>query len=406
MWQASHLEELLSPGTLTVTVRILFFFVKNTHNLSDVSHHSGVPFVLIRKEPKDHGTGKIVELDIETASNLVLVDDVMSSGSTAREAIANIRRSGVPLKVVAVLCIVNRCLGAPSMVPETDIPLHSLFTLEDLIPKRKSFAERATLAPTRASQLLFQLMQRRQTNLCFSADLGKRSLHTYSSRLVGNEKPSSLFFLDSGEELIRVLRQVAPFIVAVKVHFDAVKNLNVAELFRVARANQLLVIGDRKFADIGATVRKQLAQHPAATLPHVMDACTIHTIAGTAGVRELAHRKIGAILIGEMSNAGNSVTGDRVQDAAQESSCISGVVCQARANCEIGDGVVYFTPGVHLEATTDGGDQRYRDCYQAIAVQQNDVVIVGRGIYADPNPAEAAERYQHAAWSAHTARLN
>jgi orotidine 5'-phosphate decarboxylase subfamily 1 len=348
-----------------------------------VSHHSGVPFVLIRKAPKDHGTGKIVEVDIETASNLVLVDDVMSSGSTAREAIANIRRSGVPLKVVAVLCIVNRCFGAPAMVPETDIPLYSLFSLEDLIPKRKSFAERALIATTPTSQLLFQLMQRRQTTVCFSADL------------------------ESGDELIRVLGQVAPFIVAVKVHFDAVKNLNIPELFRVARDNQLLVIGDRKFADIGATVRKQLAQHPATTLPHVMDACTIHTIAGTAGVRELAHRKIGAILIGEMSNTGNSVTGDRVQEVAQELSCsISGVVCQARANCEIGDGVVYFTPGVHLEATTDGGDQRYRDCYQAIVVQQNDVVIVGRGIYADPNPAEAAERYQRAAWSAHTSRLN
>jgi orotidine-5'-phosphate decarboxylase len=68
-----------------------------------------------------------------------------------------------------------------------------------------------------------------------------------------------------------------------------------------------LVIGDRKFADIASTVRKQLKQHPAAHMPNKMDACTIHTIAGAGAIAELTRNEIDALLVAEMSNDGNNV---------------------------------------------------------------------------------------------------
>jgi orotidine-5'-phosphate decarboxylase len=38
--------------------------------------------------------------------------------------------------------------------------------------------------------------------------------------------------------------------------------------------------------------------------------------------------------------------------------------------------------------------------YRAIVEQQNDVVIVGRGIYGAADPVEAAKMYRNAAWNA------
>jgi hypothetical protein len=190
----------------------LFGVFKGISLASDVSHHTNCPLILIRKEPKDHGTGKLIELDeVQTQQKLVLVDDVISSGSTVRETIANIKRSGAPISVVGVICIVNRCVGAPITVPETDIPLHALFTLDDLLPRvqRKTFEERALIAKTPTAKLLFELMERRKTNLCFSADI------------------------ELGAELLRVLEVVAPFIVAVKIHFDAVAQLDITKLFQI-----------------------------------------------------------------------------------------------------------------------------------------------------------------------------
>jgi hypothetical protein len=46
---------------------------------------------------------------------------------------------------------------------------------------------------------------------------------------------------------------------------------------------------------------------------------------------------------------------------------VAAVVCQERKKCdEADDTILYMTPGVHEEKTTDGKDQNYRNCYRSL----------------------------------------
>jgi orotidine-5'-phosphate decarboxylase len=71
-----------------------------------------------------------------------------------------------------------------------------------------------------------------------------------------------------------------------------------------------------------------------------------------------------------------------------------------------------LTPGVGLDATSDGLGQQYRSPEVAILGCGCDVIIVGRGIYGKPGNMDIgevqrqAERYREAGWNAYLKRLN
>lgn len=353
-----------------------------------LSDHMEIPFLLIRKEAKDHGTGRLVEAEISGPTQVLLIDDVMTTGSTVRETVERFKEAALPIEVVGVLCVVNRCDGVPSLVPETEIPIYSLLTLDDLrrTSIREPFDSRIAKALNTNTRQLFEWMFLKRTNVCWSADV------------------------DTADELLTIFAQIAPHIALIKVHFDAVSGLDptdIGRLFHIAYENKVMVMGDRKFADIGSTVRKQLQHHPACSddISVTMHCCTVHALSGPGPISELARRKISSVLVAQMSNEGSITDDDYSAKAALMAKThpadVMGLVCQSRSECDAGDGFVYMTPGVHLERTTDGKDQRYRDCRMAIGVQRNDVVIVGRGISMAEDPLEAAKRYQSAAWAAY-----
>jgi orotate phosphoribosyltransferase len=63
----------------------------------------------VRKQEKQHGTGRLIEGNFEPSSNVVVVEDVITSGESARRAAAAIRRAGG--SVLGVLAIVDRQEG-------------------------------------------------------------------------------------------------------------------------------------------------------------------------------------------------------------------------------------------------------------------------------------------------------
>jgi len=340
--------------------------------------------LLIRKVPKKHGTSKMVEVDYSSWTaprELILVDDVLTTGSTVLETIEMLKSQQIPLKVTAVVCVVNRSNPLQTTVPGTDVPIHSLLTLEELFARRRTFADRLEAVPHAVARRLFRTMIDKKTNLCLSADV------------------------DSEEKLLELLTATSPYIAMIKVHFDAIEPnaSGFRDFMEAAEAQNVVVMSDRKYADIGSTIRKKLERwekHPAC--------CTVHTFSGPGAVEALHSYGIGAVLVAEMSNQG-SLTEDeffssyyaaKTAALAKSMSNVMGLVCQSRASCEAGDQFIYMTPGVHEANKSDGADQRYRTCHEAIAIQNNDMVIVGRGIYDDVDPVAAAIRYRDAAWAA------
>ena len=98
---------------------------------------SNVPFCYNRKEAKDHGEGGTT-VGAKLQGRVLIIDDVISAGTSVRESIALIRAAGAqPCGVVIALDRMERGQGELSAVQEVqrndDIPIISIATLDDLL---------------------------------------------------------------------------------------------------------------------------------------------------------------------------------------------------------------------------------------------------------------------------------
>ncbi len=73
------------------------------------SQITNTPQILIRKEPKTHGTKKIIEMDdSQNLTKVILLEDVITSGSSVLEVIELLKIHHPNLQVIGVVCLVNR----------------------------------------------------------------------------------------------------------------------------------------------------------------------------------------------------------------------------------------------------------------------------------------------------------
>lgn len=96
-----------------------------------------VPFSFNRKEAKDHGEGGVV-IGSPLAGRVLIIDDVISAGTSVRESVSIIRASrAVPCAVAIALDRMERGTGDDSAVQEVErefgIPVVSIASLDDLV---------------------------------------------------------------------------------------------------------------------------------------------------------------------------------------------------------------------------------------------------------------------------------
>ena len=94
------------------------------------SVHSGLPYVIVRKEAKEYGTGNRIEGVYEAAATVCVVEDVVTSGGALLSAVDALRGAG--LYVCAAICVVDRQEGGGDAIAAADVPFESLFTVADL----------------------------------------------------------------------------------------------------------------------------------------------------------------------------------------------------------------------------------------------------------------------------------
>ena len=96
-----------------------------------------VPFCFNRKEAKDHGEGGTL-IGAKLAGRVLILDDVISAGTSVRESVELIRAAGaIPAGVVIALDRQERGTGVLSAVQEVEqsynMPVLAVATLADLI---------------------------------------------------------------------------------------------------------------------------------------------------------------------------------------------------------------------------------------------------------------------------------
>ncbi|MDR1647109.1 MAG: orotate phosphoribosyltransferase [Zoogloeaceae bacterium] len=96
-----------------------------------------IPIAYNRKEAKDHGEGGLL-IGAPLQGQVLIVDDVISAGTSVRQSVALIRAAGAePAGVVIALDRMERGQGTRSAVQEVEqdyrIPVIAVATLEDLL---------------------------------------------------------------------------------------------------------------------------------------------------------------------------------------------------------------------------------------------------------------------------------
>lgn len=88
------------------------------------------PFVIVRKTEKDYGTKRLLEGRSEPGQRAVVVEDIVTSGGAALQAVRALREAG--LEVRGVLCVVDREQGGTEAFAAEGVRLDRLFTASGL----------------------------------------------------------------------------------------------------------------------------------------------------------------------------------------------------------------------------------------------------------------------------------
>jgi len=92
---------------------------------------SRLPFLIVRKEQKEHATAKRIEGAFEPGEKVCLVEDVVTSGGAAVEALRALREAGLECRIA--ICVVDRDEGGVDALARLGVRLCPLFRVPDLL---------------------------------------------------------------------------------------------------------------------------------------------------------------------------------------------------------------------------------------------------------------------------------
>uniref|UniRef100_A0A8C4H4V4 Uridine 5'-monophosphate synthase n=1 Tax=Dicentrarchus labrax TaxID=13489 RepID=A0A8C4H4V4_DICLA len=390
-----------------------------------------LPMLIRRKEAKDYGTKRLVEGSFREGDTCLIIEDTVTSGSSILETAEVLYQGG--LKVTDAIVLMDREQGGVEMLASQGIKLHPIISMFKLLnvllaaerinaqtaqsvrkfildnntfrkengngvpaPKKQcveqelSYADRAKLPNVHplATKLL-NIMEAKQSNLCVSADV------------------------TSSEELLQLADSLGPNICMLKTHVDILKDYTATfsqKLQSLAEKHNFLIFEDRKFADIGNTVKHQYegGLYQISSWSHIVNA---HAVPGPGVVKGLSAvgkpLGRGCLLIAQMSSQGSLATGEYTKAvlnmAEEQPDFVIGFICGSKISKK--PEFIHMTPGVQMQAGGDALGQQYATPEEVLCNKGSDVIIVGRGILEAPDRLKAAESYRKSGWEAYTKRL-
>ena len=86
--------------------------------------------LVIRKEPKAHGTGSRIEGDVSAGDDVIIIDDVVTTGGSTIKAVEAAKNAG--LNITAVIVLLDRCeFNGRQNIEKLGYPVYSILTIKD-----------------------------------------------------------------------------------------------------------------------------------------------------------------------------------------------------------------------------------------------------------------------------------
>ena len=286
-----------------------------------------IPQLLLRKEKKEHGTAKQIEGDYKPGDTVILVEDVVTTGGSMDKYAKILEESG--LKVIMKICIINRG-DIENIIP--------------LIPYKNLLEPNNILLP------------RLNQKVIWAADV------------------------NTMKDLFEGLDKYGTKIGILKLHIDTFKDFSIENLVKLQQYKEkynLLIWEDRKFADIGHIMIKQV-KNSVYCYQDWVDIFSIHGITGFESINAVMEEnpKIKWILVSQLSSSENLITEtytERCKEMYKTNVNIIGMVCQEY----LGPEFIHIVPGISKHVETDNKGQKYNTI---VDKKFADFFVVGRSI--------------------------
>ncbi|GMG38897.1 unnamed protein product [Ambrosiozyma monospora] len=263
--------------------------------------------------------------------------------------------------------------------------------------KSQSYSQRASAHPSPVASRLLNLMETKKTNLCASVDL-----------------PTTKQILD-------LLEKLGPYICLVKTHIDIIEDFSyegtILPILALAKKHNFMIFEDRKFADIGNTVKLQY-KSGVYKIAQWADITNAHGVTGSgivSGLKQAAEETTseprGLLMLAELSSKGSLAYGEytkqTVEIAKSDKDFVIGFIAQHdMGGHDEGFDWLIMTPGVGLDDKGDALGQQYRTVDDVFKTG-TDIIIVGRGLFGKGrDPVVEGERYRKAGWDAYLKRVS
>jgi orotate phosphoribosyltransferase len=86
----------------------------------------------VRKEPKTHGTGRLIEGPFRPGDKVVVIEDTITTGASTRKAVDAVRAAGG--RVLGVLALVDREEGGREALEADGLDVAALTRAAEIVP--------------------------------------------------------------------------------------------------------------------------------------------------------------------------------------------------------------------------------------------------------------------------------
>ncbi|TET06881.1 orotidine-5'-phosphate decarboxylase [Candidatus Dependentiae bacterium] len=215
------------------------------------------------------------------------------------------------------------------------------------------------------------------------------------------------------KELLEIADLIGPEICILKTHIDIIADFDwdlIEQLQSLAKKHNFLLFEDRKFADIGSTVKYQFCGG-LYNICKWADLITVHMLPGPDIIKVLQNailpdHPVGLIVLAQMSSKETLACEGYTQQVVALSRTfpsIIGFICRKKVVEE--SKYIHFIPGIKINCYDDSMGQQYKMPDQAI-IDGADIIIVGRGIVGAKDIKATAKQYRTMAWNAYQNKIN
>ena len=373
------------------------------------------PLVYMRKEEKAYGTAKNIIGKFQKDAKCLVIDDLITTGASKIETAEAYEREGVVIKDFVV--VIDRSSNGKEDLAKQGYDLHSLINLDEIM---ELLQNRNLISDEKVNEVRN-----------FTASISKpkaeekenpNSLTLKLMSKIKEKKSNLVLSLDvtTQKEFFEILDEVSSEIVMLKTHVDILDDYDenfVPKLQEYAQKYDFIIFEDRKFADIGNTVRHQY-RNGVYKIYNWAEFVTVHMVAGEGILKGLfdGTENRSSFVLARMSSKGNLIneTYSRkcFEIARKFPNVVSGFIGHGkdvddirRFKAKFPSGILLLTPGVKLERGTDAMGQQYITVEDAIQGGA-DCIIVGRGIIKAKDRKKEAKIYRERAWKSYNERIN